>query len=148
MKTDIRAVRELVAGERGLAVVTTQRADGSMQASVVNAGVARHPLTDEEVVAFVAMGGSVKLRHLRRRPIATVVFRVGWRWASIEGPATLIGPDDPLDGFNPVRLPQLLRDVYLSTGATHDDWPTYDRVMAEERRCVVLVRPERIYSPG
>jgi PPOX class probable F420-dependent enzyme len=148
MQTDLPAVRELVSGERGLAVVTTQRADGSMQASVVNAGVTRHPLTAEEVVAFVAMGGSVKLRHLRRRPLATVVFRVGWRWAAVEGPTTLIGPDDPLDGFDPTKLPELLRDVYLSTGAKHDDWPTYDRVMVEERRCVVMVRPERIYSPG
>jgi PPOX class probable F420-dependent enzyme len=148
VKTDLRAVRELVAGERGLAVVTTQRADGSMQASVVNAGVTRHPLIAEEVVAFVAMGGSVKLRHLRRRPQATVVFRIGWRWASVEGPVTLIGPDDPLEGFDTAHLPELLRDVYLSTGATHDDWPTFDRVMAEERRCVVLVRPARIYGPG
>ncbi|HEY6379121.1 MAG TPA: TIGR03618 family F420-dependent PPOX class oxidoreductase [Candidatus Dormibacteraeota bacterium] len=147
MASDIARVRELVAGEGGLAVVATLRSDGSVQASVVNAGVVAHPLTDEQVVAFVAMGGSLKLGHLRRRPRATVVFRVGFRWVSVEGQVTLIGPDDAVDGFDSTRLPQLLRDVFLSTGATHDDWPTYDRVMAEERRCVVLVRPERIYGP-
>jgi PPOX class probable F420-dependent enzyme len=148
MATDLTTVRELVAGERGLAVVATSRSDGSVQATVVNAGLPVQPLTGEQVVGFVAIGGSAKLRHLRRWPRATVTFRVGWRWATVEGPVTLIGPDDPVEGFDPAQLPQLLRDVFLSTGATHDDWPTYDRVMAEERRCAVLVRPERIYGVG
>ena len=147
MASDLETVRELVAGEGGLAVVATTRSNGSVQASVVNAGVFAHPLTRQPSVAFVALGGSLKLRLLRVRPAATVVFRVGFRWASVEGPVTLIGPDDGVEGFDPELLPQLLRDVFLSTGATHDDWPTYDRVMAEERRCVVLVHPERIYSP-
>jgi hypothetical protein len=73
---------------------------------------------------------------------------VGWRWQTVVGTVTLIGPDDPLEGFDPAGLPQLLRDVFLSTGSTHDDWPTYDRVMAEERRCAVLVRPDRVYGRG
>jgi PPOX class probable F420-dependent enzyme len=148
MAGDIEAVRRLVARERGLAVVTTLRGDASMQASVVNAGVVAHPLTGEQVVGFVAIGGTLKLRHLRRRPRATVVFRVGGGWATVEGTASLIGPDDAVDAFETADLPALLREVYLSTGATHDDWPTFDRVMAEQRRCVVLVHPERIYGSG
>jgi hypothetical protein len=36
--------------------------------------------------------------------------------------------------------------VFTGAGGTHDDWPTYDRVMAEERRTVVLVSPIRIYG--
>ena len=148
MATDLTTVRDLIGAENGLAVVATLRADGSVQASVVNAGLVAHPLDGEEVVGFVAIGGAVKLAHLRRRPRATVVFRVGFRWASIEGPVTLIGPDDALAGFDAAGLPPLLREVFLSTGSTHDDWPTYDRVMAEERRCVVLVRPERVYGRG
>jgi PPOX class probable F420-dependent enzyme len=143
---DLSDVRQLVTAERGLAVVATPREDGSVQASVVNAGVTVHPVTGDAVIGFVAMGGAVKLRNLRRRPQATIVFRVGSRWATIEGAASLIGPDDPLDGFDASRLPTLLRDVFLSTGATHDNWPEYDRVMAEERRCAVLVRPERLYG--
>jgi PPOX class probable F420-dependent enzyme len=146
--TDLTTVRDLIAAENGLAVIATLRADGSVQASVVNAGLVAHPLTGEPVIGFVAMGGAVKLGHLRRRPRATAVFRHGYRWASVEGPVTLIGPDDALEGFDAARLPQLLRDVFLSTGSTHDDWPTYDRVMVEERRCVVLVGPERVYGRG
>jgi PPOX class probable F420-dependent enzyme len=148
MPTDLARVRELVRGERGLAVVSTLRSDGSVHNAVVNAGVTTHPLTGEEVVGYVALGRALKLRHLRARPRATLTWRVGFRWQSVEGAVTLIGPDDPLEGFDPADLPQLLRDVYLSTGATHDDWPTFDRVMVEERRCVVLVSPERVYGLG
>jgi hypothetical protein len=35
-------------------------------------------------------------------------------------------------------------DVVFENG--HLDWPTYDRVMAEERRMAVLVQIERVYS--
>jgi hypothetical protein len=40
----------------------------------------------------------------------------------------------------------VLRDIFLAAGGTHDDWDTYDRVMAEERRGAVLIRPSRVYS--
>ena len=60
--------------------------------------------------------------------------------------AEIAGPDDPLPGFDPAGLPGLLREVFTAAGGTHDDWPTYDRVMAEERRAAVLVSPERVYS--
>jgi hypothetical protein len=36
--------------------------------------------------------------------------------------------------------------VFVAAGGTHDDWATYDRVMAEERRAAVLVSPVRVYS--
>ena len=148
MATDMSKVRDMVARERGLTVVSTLRGDGSAQASVVNAGVLPHPVTGAEVVGFVSMGGSVKLRNLRADARVTATLRAGFRWVTIEGEATLIGPDDLPAGFDAERLPQLLRDVFLSTGATHDDWPTYDRVMAEERRCAVLVTPRRTYGVG
>jgi PPOX class probable F420-dependent enzyme len=142
-------VRDLVAREHGLAVVTTSRADGSMPASVVNAGVLDHPVTGEPVVAFVARGGTKKLANLRARPRATVVFRVGWEWTAVEGTAELVGPDDPLAGFDADASPRLLRDVFTAAGGAHDDWDEYDRVMAAERRTAVLMRPDRVYSnPG
>ena len=69
-------------------------------------------------------------------------------WVAVEGLAQIAGPDDPLPGFDPAELPELLREVFKAAGGTHDDWPTYDRVMAEERRAAVLVAPERVYSNG
>jgi hypothetical protein len=40
----------------------------------------------------------------------------------------------------------LLRTVFAAAGGTHDDWDEYDRVMADERRLAVLVRPRRVYG--
>jgi PPOX class probable F420-dependent enzyme len=140
---DLDLVRRLGAAEHGLAVVATTRADGTVQPSLVNAGVMPAPDGGGDVVAFVARGDAVKLRHLRARPRAAVVFRSGWEWASVEGPATIIGLDEP-DGADPEELRVLLRDVFAAAGGTHDDWDEYDRVMRAERRAAVVVTPERI----
>jgi len=42
---------------------------------------------------------------------------------------------------------QLLRAVFVAGGGTHDDFDEHDRVMAEEHRTVVLLRPGRIATP-
>jgi hypothetical protein len=134
----------LVDGDHGLCVVSVLRPDGTIQSSVVNAGVLPHPVTGAQVVGLVARGDTYKLPYLRASPRATIVIRVGWQWASAEGPVDLAGPDDPMPGVDAERLRLLLREIFTAAGGTHDDWPTYDRVMAEERRCAVLVAPERI----
>ncbi|HZO25875.1 MAG TPA: TIGR03618 family F420-dependent PPOX class oxidoreductase [Chloroflexota bacterium] len=144
--TDISAFAELLSRDHGLCVVSTMRRDGSIQASVVNAGVMPHPLTGEQVVALVAVGGARKLHHLRADPRATIVARAGWQWAAVEGNAEIIGPDDPHPDVDSQRLRALLRDIFRAAGGTHDDWDTYDRVMAEERRAAVLLVPRRIYT--
>lgn len=144
---DLADFEKIGSEDRYLAVIATSRADGSAQASVVNAGVLPHPLTGENVVGFVTYGRA-KLANLRRRPWTTVVFRSGWQWGAVEGPSDIIGPDDPFEGFEPSGLPELLRDVFRAAGGTHDDWDEYDRVMAEQRRAAVLVHPRRIYSNG
>ncbi|HVA22821.1 MAG TPA: TIGR03618 family F420-dependent PPOX class oxidoreductase [Chloroflexota bacterium] len=145
---DIALVRSLADMDH-YAVVGTLRVSGATQASVVTAGVAEHPLAGGPVVGFVARGRTVKLANIRRNPRLTVVFRSGHEWVTVEGRADLIGPDDVFAGFEPERVPQLLRDVFVAAGGTHDDWAEYDWVMAEDRRCAVLVHPERIYSrPG
>jgi PPOX class probable F420-dependent enzyme len=144
--TEIAAFTELISLDKGLCVLSTLRRDGSIQSSLVNAGVLPHPFTGDPVVGLVAIGGSLKLRHLRADPRTTVVARAGWQWASVEGSAELIGPDDPHPDVDAEALRTLLRDVFKAAGGTHDDWDTYDRVMAEERRTAVLVAPERVYT--
>jgi hypothetical protein len=142
--SDVAFVRGMAAADHGLAIVATTRADGSVHASLVNAGVLDDPVTGAPSVAMVILGAAHKLTLLRRNRRATVTFRAGWRWASVDGAVRIIGPDDLVDGFAPDRLPGLLRDVFTSAGGTHDNWAEYDRVMAQERRAAVLVGIDRV----
>jgi PPOX class probable F420-dependent enzyme len=138
----------LAKGESGLGVISTVRADGTVQASLVNCGVLPHPSTKQPVLAFVTYG-KVKLANLRARPQLAATFKNGWQWATVEGQADIGGPDDPapwLPDAEALRL--LLREVFTAAGGTHDNWDEYDRVMAEQRRAVVLVEPTRVYSNG
>ena len=143
---DLSDIARLVPGDHGLCTVALTLPDGTAHTSVVNAGVLAHPVGGDDVVGFVVRGDSHKLRRLRIDPRATVLFRVGWEWAAVAGGVDLIGPDDRLDGFDPAAVPQLLRDVFTAAGGTHDDWDTYDRVMADERRTAVLVSPDRFFG--
>jgi hypothetical protein len=113
---------------------------------VVNAGVIDHPLTGERVAAVVIHGRARKLAHMRARPRASVVLRAGWQWAGVEGPAQIIGPDDPVEGIDAERLRLLLREIFTAAGGSHDDFDEYDRVMAAERRAAVLITPERVFG--
>jgi hypothetical protein len=51
-----------------------------------------------------------------------------------------------MPGVNAERLRLLLREIFTAAGGEHDDFDAYDRVMADERRVAVLVRPERGFS--
>ncbi|WP_205873023.1 TIGR03618 family F420-dependent PPOX class oxidoreductase [Mycobacterium camsae] len=136
----------LATSENGLAVISTARADGTVQASLVNVGLLPHPAGGQPVLGFTTYG-KVKLANLRARPQLAVTFRTGWQWATVEGRAELAGPDDaPTWLTDPDLLRLLLRNVFTAAGGTHDDWDEYDRVMAQERRAVVLIEPSRVYS--
>lgn len=144
--TDLSTFAELVSRDQGLCMFSTLRRDGSIQASVVNAGVLPHPLTGAQVVGLVAAGGTRKLQNLRADPRATIVARAGWQWAAVEGNAEVIGPDDMHPDIDGEALRLLLRNIFQAAGGTHDDWDTYDRVMAEERRAAVFISPTRTYT--
>jgi PPOX class probable F420-dependent enzyme len=143
--TTLQDVIDIASRERFLAVVSTARADATIQSSVVNAGVLPHPISGADVVAFVTYG-KAKLANLRARPQVSVTFRSGWEWATVEGRSELIGPDDPHPDVDAEQLRLLLRQVFTAAGGTHDDWEAYDREMADQRRTAVLVTPTRIYS--
>lgn len=146
--TTLQDAAALARNDQGLAVVSTLRADSTIQASLVNAGVLAHPATAQPVLGFVTYG-RVKLANLRARPQLAVTFRDGWQWATVEGRAELAGPDDQQDWLaGPDELRLLLRDVFTACGGAHDNWAEYDRVMLAQRRTAVLVDPGRVYSNG
>ena len=142
---DLSSFVHLVPLDHGLCVMSTVRADGSIHSTVVNAGVMRHPLTGEQCVALVAAGGTRKLAHLRatslhpRRPAPA-----GIGLPLKERPTSLVLTTRIRGGYRHAA-PTAARNLQAA-GGTHDDWGTYDRVMAEERRAAVLIRPSRCYS--
>jgi hypothetical protein len=143
--TTLEEAAALARSERDLVIVATSRGDGTIQSSLADAGVVPHPATGGPALAFVA-SGPVKLPSLRARPQVTAAFRGGWRWAAVEGHAELAGPDDPRPWPGPEPLRLLPREIFSAAGCEHDDWDTYDRAMAGERRPAAIVRPDRVYA--
>lgn len=144
--TTLEEAAALAAPDHGLAVISTVRADGTVQASLVNAGIIAHPASGDQVLAFVTYG-KVKLGNLRARPALAATFRQGWQWATVEGDAELAGPDDPAPWLRDAdQLRLLLREIFTAAGGTHDDWDEYDATMVAQRRTAVLVKPTRVYS--
>lgn len=142
----IELFRRRLAHDLHLAVAITT-ADGRTdpQVSVVNIGVLDHPVSSTPMLALVARRGA-KLRNLRRHPRLTLVVRAGWEWVAAVGDVELAGPDDPHPHVGDEARRQLLRDIFHAAGGNHPDLDTYDRVMADERRCAVLVTPDRIWT--
>jgi hypothetical protein len=148
--SDLHAFDATLDADRHLGVlVTTHPERTEPQVSVVNVGVIAHPTTGESRVAFVARPGA-KLVNLRARPSATIVARAGWEWVATRGPVELSGPDDPGLGLDADEQRRLLLDIYHAAGGDHPDPDRYGEVMVAERRCAVLLRPQRFWSnpPG
>ena len=144
---DLELVRRLAAADHNLAVLAVARLDGTVQASVVSAGVIEDPVDGAPGVGAVVVGNAHKLRLLRDTGMATFVFKSGFEWVAVSGPVRLVGPDDGTAlGLD---VPELIRSVFRAAGGSHEDWDEFDRVMAAERRCAVFVPAERISTnPG
>jgi PPOX class probable F420-dependent enzyme len=150
MDSGLARLSELAAQDRHLGVLITTGDDGAPQVSVVNCGIVDDPTTGWPRVALVARPGA-KTRNLRRRPTATLVVRAGWEWIAVSGATTTIGPGDIAQHqIAPSEFTRLLRDIFHAAGGQHDDLTVYDAVMASERRCAVLIRPDRFTTnpPG
>ncbi len=139
---DLSHAVRLAAADRYLAVFAVGRADGTVHASVVNAGPLADPVDGSPTMAAVVAGASRKLALLRRSGRATLVFKDGWDWAAVSGAVRLIGPDDGAE--HGLDVAATIRSVFQAAGGTHDDWDEFDRVMASERRCAVFVHADAI----
>ncbi len=144
----IEDVKDKLALETGLAVISTAQADGRVLSSVANCGVIDHPVAGVPSVAMVSAGGAARLGHIRRGSEVTIAIRRGWSWVAVTGPADIIGPDELPEGIDANALRLLLRDIFRAAGGTHDDYDEYDRVLAAERRAAVIVTPSRIIGIG
>ncbi len=147
LAVELSRARTIIAKESGLATMVTLRADGGAQATVVNAGIVAHPTDGESVVGVVVRGHAKKLVNLRARPRATVLFRSGWDWVTVEGSVELCGPEDLRPDSSRDDTLHLIRAIYAAAvGGKEEDWAGLDAMFESEAHTAVLVRPERAYS--
>jgi Pyridoxamine 5'-phosphate oxidase len=144
MSVTLQTVEDFVRRDHGLAIAAVVRPDGTPVSSLVNAGVLDHPKTSEPCIGFVVRGSAHKVRYLRSAPYVSLTWRDGWQWVGVGGAVEIIGPDDIPAGMDPEGVRLLLRNVFKAAGGTHDDWDTYDSVMAAEGRVALLVQPTRL----
>ena len=121
------------------AVLTTFRASGAAQMSVVTVG------SYGGGAGFTTTEDRAKLRNLVRDPRCSLLVATSdWRsYVVLEGRARLLrrGYSDDAE------LRDALRDIYrAASGSEHPDWDDYDRAMVADRRAAVVVVPEHIYG--
>lgn len=121
------------------AVLTTFRASGAAQMSVVTVGAYGGG------AGFTTTEDRAKLRNLVRDPrCSLLVATPDWRrYVVLEGRARLLrrGHSDAAE------LRDALRDIYrAASGSEHPDWDDYDRAMIADRRAAIVVVPEHIYG--
>ena len=120
-------------------VFTTFRRDGMPQQSLVTVGKMDGGL------AFTTRSRNAKAYNLGRDPrCAIMLVRPDNRgFAVLDGRAEVHGPHNTDSDALRLRL----REVYrVAAGKEHPDWDEYDRVMLEEGRVTVLLRPDRIFA--
>ena len=76
--TRLREAVAVAEADQGLAVVSTLRADDTIESTIVNTGIISHPESGETVLAFVSVG-KVRQANLRARHQISATFRSGWR---------------------------------------------------------------------
>lgn len=121
------------------AVFSTFRRNGAAQLSIVTAG------PYDGAVAFTTTANRVKHRNLTRDPrCSLLVSHDDWRpFLVLEGNAEVLSQDNT----DAEALRVAFRDVFrAAAGKEHPDWDEYDRVMVEDKRVIVVLRPEHVYG--
>ena len=113
-------------------VLTTVRADGRPQMSLVTGGMLR-----SGALAVSTYPERVKARNVRRDPrvsVAVMGDEFNGEWVQIDGEARVLDMPEAADAFV---------EYYRSISGEHPDWDEYRRAMAEQGKCVILIEPTR-----
>jgi PPOX class probable F420-dependent enzyme len=113
-------------------VLTTFRADGSLQSSPVTGGV-----DDQGRVVIASYPQRAKSANIRRNPRASVVVlsdEFNGAYVQLDGDAEVI---DLPDAVEP------LVDYYRAIAGEHPDWDEYRAAMVSQRKCLIRVTPRR-----
>jgi PPOX class probable F420-dependent enzyme len=113
-------------------VLSTFRADGSLQSSPVTGGV-----DQQGRLVIASYPQRAKSANLRRTPRASVVVlsdEFNGAYVQIDGDAEVIDVPDAVE---------LLVDYYRTIAGEHPDWDEYRSAMLTQRKCVIRVTPQR-----
>jgi PPOX class probable F420-dependent enzyme len=113
-------------------VLTTFRADGSLQSSPVTGGV------DEQgrlvIASYPQRAKSVNLRRTPKASVVVLSDEFNDAYVQIDGGAEVI---DVPDAVEP------LVDYYRAIAGEHPDWDEYRNAMLDQRKCLIRVTPRR-----
>ncbi|NNG37617.1 PPOX class F420-dependent oxidoreductase [Nakamurella aerolata] len=113
-------------------VLTTFRADGSLQSSPVTAGV-----DGQGRVVISSYPERAKSRNIRRTPRASVLVLsddFGGAYVQLDGPAEVLDLPEALDP---------LVEYFRSISGEHPDWDEYRQAMTDQGKCLLRITPER-----
>lgn len=113
-------------------ILTTFRADGSLQSSPVTGGV------DAEgrivIASYPQRAKSVNIRRTGRASVVVLSDEFNGAYVQLDGEAEAI---DMPDAVEP------LVDYYRSIAGEHPDWDEYRRAMGEQNKCLLRVTARR-----
>jgi PPOX class probable F420-dependent enzyme len=113
-------------------VLTTFRADGSLQSSPVTGGV-----DTEGRIVIASYPQRAKTVNIRRTPRASVVVlsdEFNGAYVQVDGAAEVLDLPEAL---------QPLVDYYRSIAGEHSNWDDYRRAMLDQGKCLLRVTPRR-----
>lgn len=117
-------------GDKHRWVLSTTRADGRPQMSMVTGGI-----TASGQLAISTYPERAKVGNVRRNPLVSVAVmgdRFNDAWVQVDGTATVLDMPAAGDGFV---------EYYRSVSGEHPDWAEYRQAMADQGKCLILVEP-------
>ncbi|TDO10403.1 PPOX class probable F420-dependent enzyme [Mycobacterium sp. BK086] len=113
-------------------VLTTFRADGSLQSSPVTGGVDEHGRL--VISSYPQRAKSVNLRRTPRASVVVLSEEFNGAYVQIDGPAEVIELPDAVEP---------LVDYFRAVAGEHPDWDEYREAMVKQGKCLIRVTPQR-----
>ncbi len=113
-------------------VLTTFRADGSLQSSPVTGGVDHQGRL--VVASYPQRAKSVNIRRTPQASVVVLSDEFNGAYVQVDGDAEVIDVPDAVDG---------LVDYYRAIAGEHPDWDEYRSAMLSQGKCLIRVTPRR-----
>lgn len=113
-------------------VLTTFRADGTLQSSPVTGGV------DESgrivIASYPQRAKTANIRRAGRASVTVLSDEFNGPYVQVDGDAEVVGLPEAVDA---------LVDYYRAIAGEHPDWDEYRRAMVDQGKCLIRLTPTR-----